>query len=103
MLYKIKLVYLFLTCKSWFIHCLMLLLCFPSGHVQLAATTLALTGTQIAPRNASKDDQRNVGEMAATSTASGGKFDKKLVGEKPPKHEKIHMKVGKTCTQIFRL
>ncbi|KAL6997842.1 hypothetical protein U1Q18_007967 [Sarracenia purpurea var. burkii] len=25
--------------------------------------------------------------MAATSTASGGKFDKKLAGEKPPKHE----------------
>ncbi|KAJ0595136.1 hypothetical protein HanRHA438_Chr04g0151161 [Helianthus annuus] len=30
--------------------------------------------------------------MAAISTASGGKFDKKLVGEKPPKHEKIYMK-----------
>ncbi|KAF5807934.1 hypothetical protein HanXRQr2_Chr04g0139671 [Helianthus annuus] len=41
---------------------------------------------------ASKDDQQNVAEMAAISTASGGKFDKKLVGEKPPKHEKIYMK-----------
>ncbi|KAI3770379.1 hypothetical protein L6452_01510 [Arctium lappa] len=30
--------------------------------------------------------------MAATSTASGGKFDKKLAGEKPPKHEKKYRK-----------
>ncbi|GJZ22317.1 ribosome biogenesis regulatory protein [Tanacetum coccineum] len=30
--------------------------------------------------------------MAATSTASGGKFDKKLAGEKPPKHDKKYRK-----------
>lgn len=32
--------------------------------------------------------------MAAHATASGGKFDKKLPGEKPPKHEKKYRKVG---------
>ena len=36
--------------------------------------------------------------MAATSTASGGKFDKKLAGEKPPKHDKKYRKV---CTHVI--
>lgn len=36
--------------------------------------------------------------MAATSTASGGKFDKKLAGEKPPKHDKKYRKV---CTRVI--
>ena len=31
--------------------------------------------------------------LAATSTASGGKFDKKLPGEKPPKKQGKHHKV----------
>ncbi|PSR95531.1 Ribosome biogenesis regulatory protein [Actinidia chinensis var. chinensis] len=57
------------------------------SHIQLAATSLPITGTQAAPRKASKNELANVAGMAATSTASGGKFDKKLAGEKPPKHE----------------
>ncbi|KAF5781458.1 putative ribosomal biogenesis regulatory protein [Helianthus annuus] len=65
---------------------------FHSGHVQLDAPTLAITGTQTASRKASKDDLQNIEGMAATSTASGGKFEKKLAGEKPPRHEKKYMK-----------
>ncbi|GKC82748.1 ribosome biogenesis regulatory protein, partial [Tanacetum coccineum] len=57
------------------------------SHVQLAATALPITATQTAPRKVSKDELQNVAGMAATSTASGGKFDKKLAGEKPPKHD----------------
>ncbi|KAJ0509073.1 putative ribosomal biogenesis regulatory protein [Helianthus annuus] len=62
------------------------------SHVQLAATALPITGTQAAPRKVSKDELQNVAGMAATSTASGGKFDKKLAGEKPPKHDKKYRK-----------
>ncbi|XP_059637983.1 ribosome biogenesis regulatory protein homolog [Cornus florida] len=58
------------------------------SHVQLAARALPITGTQAAPRKVSKEELQNVAGMAATATASGGKFDKKLPGEKPPKHEK---------------
>ena len=65
------------------------------SHIQLAATSLPLTGTQAAPMKASKNELANVAGMAATSTASGGKFDKKLAGEKPPKHEGKYRKV---CT-----
>ncbi|KAF8393233.1 hypothetical protein HHK36_021474 [Tetracentron sinense] len=56
------------------------------SHVQLAATALPITGTQSAPKKVSKDELENVAGMAATATASGGKFDKKLPGEKPAKH-----------------
>ncbi|XP_020089351.1 ribosome biogenesis regulatory protein homolog [Ananas comosus] len=57
------------------------------SHIQLAATALPVTGTQKeAPKKASKEDLENVAGFAATATASGGKFDKKLPGEKPPKH-----------------
>lgn len=62
------------------------------SHVQLAATALPITGTQAAPRKVTKDELQNVAGMAATSTASGGKFDKKLAGEKAPKHEKKYRK-----------
>ncbi|KAL8136123.1 ribosome biogenesis regulatory protein homolog [Apium graveolens] len=62
------------------------------SHVQLAATALPITGTQAAPKKISKDELGNVAGMAATATASGGKFDKKLVGEKPPKHDKKYRK-----------
>ncbi|XP_057967215.1 ribosome biogenesis regulatory protein homolog [Malania oleifera] len=61
------------------------------SHVQLAATALPITGTQVAPKKVGKDDLQNVATMAATATASGGKFDKKLSGEKPEKHK------GKYC------
>ncbi|XP_052187487.1 ribosome biogenesis regulatory protein homolog [Diospyros lotus] len=57
------------------------------SHIQLAATSLPITGTQAAPKKATKQELENVAGMAGTSTASGGKFDKKLPGEKPPKHE----------------
>lgn len=72
--------------------CLILhfLLC---SHVQLAATALPITGSQAAPRKISKDELGNVAGMAANATASGGKFDKKLPGEKPPKHDKKYRKV----------
>uniref|UniRef100_A0A1D1YAS4 Ribosome biogenesis regulatory protein n=1 Tax=Anthurium amnicola TaxID=1678845 RepID=A0A1D1YAS4_9ARAE len=57
------------------------------SHVQLAATALPITGTQRdLPKKASKSELENVAGMAASSTASIGKFDKKLRGEKPPKH-----------------
>ncbi|XP_038878495.1 ribosome biogenesis regulatory protein homolog [Benincasa hispida] len=57
------------------------------SHIQLAATALPITGTQAAPKKITKDELGNVAGMAATSTASGGKFDKKLTGEKPAKHQ----------------
>ncbi|KAJ7956672.1 Ribosome biogenesis regulatory protein [Quillaja saponaria] len=57
------------------------------SHVQLAATTLPITGSQAATKKVNKDELGNVAGLAATATASGGKFDKKLPGEKPPKHE----------------
>ncbi|XP_047332400.1 ribosome biogenesis regulatory protein homolog [Impatiens glandulifera] len=62
------------------------------SHVQLAATALPITGTQTAPRKFNKHELESVAGMAATSTASGGKFDKKLPGEKPKKHEGKHRK-----------
>ncbi|KAG8390758.1 hypothetical protein BUALT_Bualt01G0116800 [Buddleja alternifolia] len=62
------------------------------SHIQLAATALPITGTQSMHKKVSKDELQNVAGMAATSTASGGKFDKKLPGEKPLKHEKKYRK-----------
>lgn len=62
------------------------------SHIQLAATALPITGTQAKPKKVSKDELQNVAGMAAVATASGGKFDKKLPGEKPPKHEKKYKK-----------
>ncbi|KAJ4844619.1 hypothetical protein Tsubulata_023445 [Turnera subulata] len=56
------------------------------SHVQLAATALPITGTQAASKKLNKDELGNVAGLAATATASGGKFDKKLAGEKPAKH-----------------
>lgn len=41
-----------------------------------------------------KDELGNVAGMAATATASGGKFDRKLRGEKPPKHKGKYRKVN---------
>lgn len=63
------------------------------SHIQLAATALPITGTQAAPKKVSKDELGNVAGLAATATASGGKFDKKLPGEKKPKYEQKHRKV----------
>ncbi|KAG8487813.1 hypothetical protein CXB51_018264 [Gossypium anomalum] len=63
-----------------------------NGHVQLAATSLPITGTQAPPKKVTKDELGNVAGMAATSTASGGKFDRKLPGEKPAKKQGKHRK-----------
>ena len=63
------------------------------SHVQLAATALPITGTQAPPKKVTKDELGNVAGMAATSTASGGKFDRKLPGEKPAKKQGKHRKV----------
>ncbi|KAH0459597.1 hypothetical protein IEQ34_012411 [Dendrobium chrysotoxum] len=63
------------------------------SHIQLAATALPITGTQkVTPKKASKEELGDVAGMAATATASGGKFDKKLPGEKPAKHTGKHRK-----------
>ncbi|KAL7092092.1 hypothetical protein ACP275_12G144300 [Erythranthe tilingii] len=62
------------------------------SHIQLAATSLPITGTQSMPKKISKDELQHVAGMASTATASGGKFDKKLPGEKAPKHEKKYRK-----------
>ncbi|CAI9100162.1 OLC1v1037102C1 [Oldenlandia corymbosa var. corymbosa] len=63
------------------------------SHIQLAATRLPITGSEAAPSKIGKDALQDVAGMAATATASGGKFDKKLPGEKPPKHDKKYRKV----------
>ncbi|EPS73577.1 hypothetical protein M569_01177, partial [Genlisea aurea] len=62
------------------------------SHIQLAATSVPITGSQSKPAKVSKDELQNVAGMASTATASGGKFDKKLPGEKPAKHEKKYRK-----------
>ncbi|KAL5774788.1 hypothetical protein ACOSP7_012345 [Xanthoceras sorbifolium] len=62
------------------------------SHVQLAATALPITGTNSAPKKATKNELGDVAGIAATSTASGGKFDKKLPGEKAPKKQGKHRK-----------
>ncbi|GFP80764.1 ribosome biogenesis regulatory protein homolog [Phtheirospermum japonicum] len=62
------------------------------SHIQLAATSLPTTETKENPKKVSKDELQNVTGMAATSTASGGKFDKKLPGEKALKHDKKYRK-----------
>jgi len=65
----------------------------------LAATALPITGTQAAPKKVTKDELGNVAGIAATATASGGKFDKKLPGEKPAKHKGKYRKVVH-CTLV---
>ncbi|XP_021275444.1 ribosome biogenesis regulatory protein homolog [Herrania umbratica] len=62
------------------------------SHVQLAATALPITGTQAPTKKVTKDELGNAAGMAATSTASGGKFDRKLPGEKPAKKQGKHRK-----------
>ncbi|XP_050214094.1 ribosome biogenesis regulatory protein homolog [Mercurialis annua] len=62
------------------------------SHIQLAATALPITGTKAALKKVTKDDLGNVAGLASTATASGGKFDKKLQGEKPIKKQGKHRK-----------
>jgi regulator of ribosome biosynthesis len=53
---------------------------------------LPISGTKAQPKKIGKDELGDVAGLAATSTASGGKFDKKLPGEKPPKKQGKHHK-----------
>lgn len=63
------------------------------SHIQLAATAIPITGTKAdLPRKHKKEDLENVAGMASSATASGGKFDKKLPGEKPLKKTGKHRK-----------
>jgi regulator of ribosome biosynthesis len=63
------------------------------SHIQLAAKALPITGTKAdLPNKSRKEDLENVAGMASTATASIGKFDEKLPGEKPPKHPGKHRK-----------
>lgn len=63
------------------------------SHVQLAATALPISGARPAPKKLSKTELEEVAGAAATSTASIGKFDKKLPGEKPLNNKGKHRKV----------
>ncbi|GJV28995.1 hypothetical protein Tco_1385443 [Tanacetum coccineum] len=70
---------------------------------QLTTTSLPIIGTQNAPRKVSKDELLYVAGMAATSTDSGGKFEKELVGEKPPKHDWKYIKKSLKRNPVGRL
>ena len=55
---------------------------------------MPITGTKAdLLKKSRKEDLENVAGMASSATASGGKFDAKLPGEKPPKHQGKHRKV----------
>ncbi|GKV27983.1 hypothetical protein SLEP1_g37091 [Rubroshorea leprosula] len=58
------------------------------SHVKLAATALPIMGTQAPSKKFTKEELGSVAGIVATSTASGGKFDNKLPGEKPAKRKK---------------
>ncbi|KAF8659996.1 hypothetical protein HU200_058080 [Digitaria exilis] len=63
------------------------------SHIQLAAKALPIAGTKAdLLKKSRKEDLENVAGMASSATASGGKFDEKLPGEKPPKHPGKHRK-----------
>lgn len=62
------------------------------SHVQLAAMALPIAGSQAAPKKLSKSELAEVAGAAATSTASIGKFDQKLPGEKPLKNKRKNRK-----------
>lgn len=60
--------------------------------VQLAATSLPITGTKDTPKKIGKDDLGHAAGFASSATASVGKFDERLPGEKTPKHPGKHRK-----------
>lgn len=60
--------------------------------LQLAATSLAVTGGKQPGQKLSKNDLGDAAGLASTATASIGKFDKKLPGEKPAKKLGKHRK-----------
>lgn len=67
--------------------------------LQLAATSLAITGSKQSGERVSKHDLGHAAGLASTATASIGKFDKKLAGEKAPKNSGKRRKV---CNIVFR-
>ncbi|MCO5562714.1 hypothetical protein L7F22_016345 [Adiantum nelumboides] len=54
--------------------------------LQLSATSLPITGTKEPPKKLNKGEIGFAAGLAGTSTASGGKFDRKLDGEKRAQH-----------------
>ncbi|CAM6084834.1 unnamed protein product [Calypogeia fissa] len=60
--------------------------------LQLAATSLPITGSKTPSKRLNKDEIGFAAGLASASTASIGKFDKKLPGEKPAKHAGKHRK-----------
>lgn len=66
---------------------------FELSTLQLAATSLAVTGGKQPGQKLSKNDLGDAAGLASTATASIGKFDKKLPGEKPAKKLGKHRKV----------
>ncbi|KAH9308990.1 hypothetical protein KI387_036901, partial [Taxus chinensis] len=60
--------------------------------VQLAASSLPITGIKDNPTKVSKHELGYAAGLASSATASIGKFDKKLPGEKVPKHPGKHRK-----------
>jgi hypothetical protein len=68
--------------------------------LQLAATSLAITGSKQSGPRLSKSDLGDAAGLASTATASIGKFDKKLPGEKPAKKLGKHRKVLHTSSML---
>ena len=68
--------------------------------LQLAATSLAITGSKQSGERVSKHDLGHAAGLASTATASIGKFDKKLAGEKAPKNSGKRRKVHKVYIHI---
>ncbi len=64
-----------------------------NSTLQLAATSVPITGTKEPTKRLSKEIVGQAAGLASTATASIGKFDKKLPGEKPLKFAGKHRKV----------
>ncbi len=64
-----------------------------NSTLQLAATSVPITGTKEPTKHLSKEIVGQAAGLASTATASIGKFDKKLPGEKPLKFAGKHRKV----------
>ncbi|XP_002965895.2 ribosome biogenesis regulatory protein homolog [Selaginella moellendorffii] len=60
--------------------------------VQLSTMALPITGSAQVPKKLTKDELGEIAGHASTATASVGKFDRKLEGEKPAKHAGKHRK-----------
>ena len=69
-----------------------------ASSVQLSAVSLPITGTKVPPRKIRAEEYGGAAGLAATATASGGKFDKKRAEEKPLKKQGKHRKVPSLAT-----